>query len=168
MIATAHITTGAAIGLALAGAITNRWPESQWLALPVAFAAGVVSHHIADLIPHTDTGSFRDPKDKGLITDKESIFALFDNILGTALVLTVFFTLQPSWPMLLGAAGANFPDVFHHPRWWAPYTRALFNGQYYRFHSTYHFTARGAAMIFIGIATTALAIGTAMWYISSN
>lgn len=162
MIATAHITTGAALGLALAANI-----ENPVIALPVAFAVGVLSHHIADMIPHTDTGSFRGPKDKSLITAKESIFALGDNILGTSLVLVVFFTLQPSWPMLLGAVGANFPDVFHHPPWWAPYTRALFNGQYYWFHSTYHFTARGLGMIIVGVATTLLAIGTALWYISS-
>lgn len=159
MISTTHITTGAAIGLAIGQSI----PEPI-IAIPTAFVLGFVSHHILDLIPHTDAGSFRDPADKQLLTRGERRFALLDNIVGTTIILFIFLTEQASWPMLFGAAGGNFPDVFHHPNWWAAKTRSFFGGHYYYFHNTYHFTARGKLILFGVLTNAALIIGS-LWYI---
>lgn len=159
MISTTHITTGAAVGLAV-GSIM---PNSIW-AIIIAFLLGVLSHHILDQIPHTDAGSFRKPDDKEMLRSGERTFALLDNVLGTAIVLYLFFTQEPSWPMLFAAAGGNFPDIFHHPNWWANVTRSLFNGKYFKFHEKYHFTARGN-LILLGIITNLVLIIGSVWYI---
>ena len=159
MISTTHITTGAALGLAVGSVIPN-----AWIAIPVAFIVGVASHHILDTIPHTDPGSFRDPNDLSLMHTNEARFAYIDNSIGTTIILYFFLTGHPSWPMLFGAAGGNFPDTFHHPHWWAAKTRALFNGAYYRFHHDYHFTARGK-LLTLGVVTNAIFIIGSLWYI---
>lgn len=162
MISTTHITTGAAVGLAVGSLIPN-----SLLAIIVAFLVGVLSHHVLDQIPHTDAGSFRKPNDKAMLRSGERTFALLDNVLGTVIVLYLFFTHQPSWPMLFGAAGGNFPDIFHHPNWWASTTRSLFNGTYFRIHEKYHFTARGG-LIWLGVLTNLILTIGAMSYILTH
>ncbi len=162
MISTTHITTGAALGLVIGAAI----PDSL-LAVPIAFGVGVLSHHVLDMIPHTDPGSYRKPDDLSPLNSRERIFAYADNALGTAIILAIFFTMQPSWAMLFGAAGGNFPDIFHHPNWWQAKTRAMFNGKYFHFHHKYHFTARGN-LIPLGVLTNAVLIIGSLWYILSQ
>ena len=162
MISTTHITTGAAVGLAVGSVIPN-----SILAIIVAFLCGVISHHVLDMIPHTDAGSFRAEDDNALLRAGELRFAVFDNLLGTIIVLVVFFTNTPSWPMLFGAAGGNFPDVFHHPNVWAAYTRHKILPHYYRFHENNHWTARGN-LIFLGIITNLALIGGSLYYLLSR
>ncbi len=160
MINTAHITVGGAIGLAISRVVPN-----PWIGIPLGFVVGVASHHLLDMIPHTDAGSFRNPSQgKNLVSKTEIPFALLDNIFGTLVVLYVFSMLHPSWIMLFGAAGGNFPDIFHHTPYWAKKTRALFEGRYFQLHHTYHRTARDN-MILFGIITNLVAIGLAVWYL---
>ena len=160
MINTTHITTGAAVGLAIGGLVSE-----PLVAVPLSIVAGIVSHHILDLIPHTDAGSFRDKsKMSDPLSHNELLFALFDNIIGTSVILALFFAKEPSWAMLFGAAGGNFPDVFHHPNQWSAITRDYFKGKYYHFHETYHTTARGS-LIPLGVATNATLIIGSLCYI---
>ena len=161
MISSTHIVTGSAIGLAIGHIFPN-----QWLACLVAFVIGVGSHHLLDLILHTDAGSFRDPDDQTVMHRKELIFALADNILGTTVILFVFFTREASWPMLFGAIGGNFPDVFHHVPSWAEFTRKLKKGKYFKFHETNHYTATGQ-QIWLGVFNNLALIFGSIWYILS-
>jgi hypothetical protein len=161
MISTTHITVGAALGLTVGSMIPN-----PVIAIPVAFVVGAISHHLLDPIPHTDPGSWRDPNDKDLVKKEELPFALADNIIGTVIILWIFFTREPSWPMLFGAAGGNFPDIFHHVPAWGHKTRMMFNGLYFAMHEKYHWTARGG-LIPLGILTNVLLIAVALWYILS-
>ena len=124
MISTTHITTGAALGLAVGSSMSN-----DVLAIPAAFAVGVISHHILDMIIHTDAGSFRKKGDISPLSSGERLFAYADNFIGTIIILWIFFSKEPSWAMLFGAAGGNFPDIFHHPNWWQAKTRAMFAGK---------------------------------------
>lgn len=158
MISTTHITTGAALGLAIGSYIPN-----PIIAIPVAFIVGVASHHVLDKIIHTDSGSFRAENDSDTVKKGELPFALTDNIVGTLIILAVFIFKEPSWPMLFGAAGGNFPDVFHHPPAWGKYTRSMWAG-YFRFHETHHATARGS-LIVVGVITNILLIIGALFYI---
>lgn len=163
MISSSHILTGAALGLAVGQTIPN-----PVVAVPVAFAVGLVSHHILDSLPHTDPGSFRSADNlNSPVTDKELIFVLPDNIIATAFVLAVFYTLQPSWPMLFGALGGNLPDVWHNVGAWADLARHRVLPGYFRFHEAFHTTARGS-LIPLGIATDALAIILPVWYLLSR
>jgi hypothetical protein len=158
MISTTHITTGAALGLAVGSYIPN-----PVIAIPVAFIIGIASHHLLDKILHTDSGSFRDPGDSDLVKKGELPFALADNIVGTVIILLVFILKEPSWAMLFGAAGGNFPDVFHHPPAWGKYTRSMW-ASYFHFHETHHSTARGN-LIFWGIITNLILIIGSLYYI---
>ena len=160
MISTTHITTGAAVGLAVVALLPN-----PVLALPIAFGLGLVSHHILDMIPHTDPGSFRsNPNDVGPAKPKELLFAIPDNLIGTAIILAVFLTRQPSWPMLLGAAGGNMPDVWHNVGLWSDYTRKKIWPGYFTFHETNHSTARGN-LIPLGIVTNLVLILGSLYFI---
>lgn len=162
MISTTHILSGAAIGLAADALIPN-----PAVSIPVAFIIGVLSHHVADMIPHTDAGSFRKKDDDALLTSSERRFALVDNILGTVVVLAIFFAREASWPMLFGAAGANFPDIFHHPNFWAAYTRHKIIPKYFKFHEKYHWTAR-ANWIPFGVVTNLTIIMASLYYLLSR
>ena len=158
MVSSAHIISGAAVGLAISSTI----PVAPEVAVAVAFAAGVASHHILDAIPHTDAGSFS--KRGSAMLPKDERFAWWDNIIATLFVLGVFFFIHPTLAMLAGAIGANFPDVLHHPRWWGKKTRPLIGGRYFAFHRDFHFTARGR-LIPLGLFTTLTVIAVSAWYI---
>lgn len=160
MISTAHITTGGALGLAVGAALSE-----PLIALPAAFAVGIVSHHLLDMIPHTDPGSFREPGDKSAITSNEAIFALIDNMLGTGLVLWIFFTREPSWPMLFGAAGGNFPDMLHHVPLWGPRFRTVWK-KYFHLHEKLHWTAYSRLIPF-GVLSNIIVIWLALAYLLS-
>jgi hypothetical protein len=161
MISTTHIVSGAALGLAVGTLIPN-----PIAAVPVALFVGVISHHLFDKIPHTDPGSWRQPNEKTKLKQSEIAFAIPDNLLGTSIVLMIFFTIHPSWPMLFGAAGANFPDIFHHPPLWSDTTRygSALAKRYFSFHETHHWTARGK-LIPLGIVTNLIIIGLSLWYL---
>ncbi len=158
MISSTHITTGAALGLALGSAIPN-----PALAVPAAFLAGVVLHHLLDMVIHTDPGSFRAADDMRPTTASEVIFALPDNLIATALVLVIFFTHQTSWPMLFGAIGSNLPDVWHNVGYWSSTTRRIWPA-YFRLHEFRHATARGK-LIPLGIAANVVLITYAVYYL---
>ena len=159
MISTTHITTGAALGLAIGRLIPN-----PIIAIPLAVLAGIISHHILDSIPHTDPGSFRvDENDDAPAKAGELLFAVPDNIVATLFVLLIFFTKELSWPMLFGAVGGNLPDVWHNVGKWADYSRRVLP-QYFKIHEKYHFTARGN-LIPLGIVTNVIFIIFSVWYL---
>lgn len=159
MIASVHIITGAAMGVAV-----ERFTTNPAFSLPAAFIAGFISHHVLDLILHTDLGSWRKPDDEKPMTKTEKITALIDNIIGTAIVLLIFSLKNRSWPMLFGASGGNMSDVFHHTPWWSARTRVLFGCVYYKFHRAFHFTARGR-LIIVGIFSSILVMFLSLLYI---
>lgn len=159
MISSTHITTGGAIGLAVGYAIPN-----PVIAIPAAFIVGVISHHAFDMIVHTDPGSFREGGDSGPAKKREMLFAFPDNLVGALIVLFVFFTREPSWPMLFGAAGANMPDVWHNVPYWSDFTRHKILPTYFKLHEKFHWTARGKE-IPVGILTNATLIISALTYL---
>ncbi len=163
MISSTHITTGAALGLAVGSIIPN-----PYIAIPVALVVGVVSHHILDMIPHTDPGSFRkDPNDSSAAKPEELWFALPDNVISTAVIVAIFLLKEPSWPMLFGAVGGNLPDVWHNVGFWSDYTRHRVLPKYFELHEKNHFTARDG-LIPLGIATNLVLIVLSLWYILSR
>lgn len=159
MISSTHILTGAAVGLAI-----GRINPDLAVTLPAAIVAGLISHHLFDMIPHTDPGSFRQANDSGPARGGEVVFALVDNIIGTALVLYLFSTGLPSWTMLFGAAAANLPDVWHNVGWWSNWTRRAVAPAYFSLHEKLHYTARGR-LIPLGIATNLLLIAVSLFYL---
>jgi hypothetical protein len=102
MIVSLHVATGAALGV---GAPSRR----------AAFALGLLSHALADRIPHQDISSRR-----------------FELRSGVALLLLVALRRGPLDRATIGAAAASAPDVEHLLRLPRPGGRKLFPS--HRFH----------------------------------
>lgn len=160
MISTTHVTTGAAVGLFIESIIPN-----PIIAIPLALVAGVVSHHLLDAIPHTDAGSFRGEGHKDDPLSKQEIqFAFIDNIIAAFVLIWIFLIRHPSWPMMFGAVGGNFPDLFHHPPFWQDYTRKTISAKYFALHKRFHRTARGNLIVF-GLLTNVFFIALSLYYL---
>lgn len=166
MISSTHIITGAAIGVlverSFGVAAFDGWGIGGLVFL--VFALGALSHHLLDVVPHTDPGSYRKAGDNSQLTRWEQRFAWWDNILGTLVVLGIFVFVEPSWLMLVGSAGANFPDVWHHTPLWSQLTREKIMPSYFKFHQFFHWTATGK-LILLGVLTNVFCIVVALFYI---
>lgn len=105
-----------AIGLAI-GTLTHN---------PVlGFAAGVVSHHIADAVPHFDPGSFipkhvRETEEIHPWGRREVLMVGIDLLLTFGLIAFAIDQIGlDQWPIYFWSIlGANFPDVVHNVPFW--------------------------------------------------
>ena len=143
MLEITHVIVGAAIG---------SWATN----IGFAFLFGWLSHHILDMIPHFDRGSFfiksRLPRylggpgeqlPEGHLLKKEWV------LIGSDLTLVFGFLIFPfvagPWPgfwfMFAGAVGATLPDFIAAWLFWFPKLRkiSLLNN-YGRLHSYLHWT----------------------------
>ena len=100
MTATAH----ALIGASLAVRFTN-----PYLGIPLA----IVSHFIADLVPHWDAGT--NHKKKSLTRLK--VEAAFDVLLGFALAFIIFRNLVNPTYLFVMVISAQLPDWIEAPSW---------------------------------------------------
>ena len=100
MTATAHALIGASIALK----VTN-----PLLGIPIA----ILSHFIADLIPHWDAGT--NHKLKSLTRLK--IEAAADVILGFLLTFLIFWRLVPTEYLFIMIIAAQLPDWLEAPSW---------------------------------------------------
>jgi len=150
MTLTAHIAVGSAVGLATGEAAP-------------AFLLGFVSHHLVDIIPHSDPGSsgatiYTITKNKRAMT-----FVLLDILCGSALFLFVMWRTNFAWPVLLGIFGATLPDLIDNSPYWSPFLRKYFPIKFYHdFHETAHYTIREKKYIWVGVATQVLVAGAAL------
>lgn len=156
MLATAHVIIGAAAGLAMPNA-------------PLAFVAGVVSHHLMDMVPHWDSGSFYYPKKEAPApSGRDLLIAIVDCVIAVWVVVQL---LQlPALPyearnMLWGAVGGIVPDLWHHSPGLQRFTRHWsWSGVWYRFHNIFHATISPEYWWF-GVLTQILFAGVAWWSI---
>lgn len=132
MLSFSHLFIGAAVGT-----LTNN-PA-------LGFGLGVVSHHLADAVPHVDTGveTFEQRENVGLGT---YLFAAVEGLVGAAALeyvlrqsgLTLF---DPTSPLALGAFGGVFPDLVDNIPLWKTRFRATKVGRvYHDFHDWFHTT----------------------------
>lgn len=109
-----------AIGLGLGLATANP---------AVALAAGVVSHHLADWLPHFDIGTLQHGGDKSKhrlvpvlagFTRSETLLLLLDIALTVAFVILLFPLIpREKWTLIsLAIIGANLPDLVHNVPFW--------------------------------------------------
>lgn len=157
MLATAHVIIGAAAGLAMPNA-------------PLAFVAGIVSHHLMDIVPHWDSGSFYYPKKEApSVSVRDVVIAVID--LAVAVWVMVQLMTLPALPyearaMIWGAVGSLVPDLWHHSPGLQRFTRHWsWSGAWYRFHHTFHTTINPKYWWF-GILTQVAFAGVAWWSIT--
>ncbi len=133
MLSLPHIVIGAATGLAMSNPFS-------------AFVAGIVSHHLMDMVPHFDLGTIYFKKNKKeLWTPRDLSIAGVDLILA---IIVLWFLWSRSVGfgnlsnlVLFGGLGGVFPDVWHHTPLWKKYTRSWpISSNWYRFHNTFHAT----------------------------
>ena len=174
MLFTTHIATGAVAGL-LTG---NPY---------AAIAAGLVSHHLLDRVPHYDVGSHyvgkEEPKRLSDLTAKEKLLVLADLVVGVLVLLWMLkVTINPApdiyigdlWTkqnslVLLGAIAAAFPDILYNI---AKILENRFNWMihgkplvyYRRFHERFH-QVLSLKYWYIGILSQLILIGLSVWYI---
>ena len=152
MLSTAHLMIGGALG-----ALLKRTPTS--------LAAGVISHHLADCVIHTDTGTFRTGEaDAPRYSGAETAAAVLDLAVGFTLLYFVA-RRRPDWkPILAGAIGGITPDLVDNAPGVAPRFRVTrFGRRYHAMHCRLHRTAAPHEWL-LGSVTqlAAVAVGAAL------
>lgn len=153
MLLTVHVFVGAAAGIA-----------SQQPA--VGFLAGVVSHHIMDMVPHWDPASWHFPKKDFTLTRRDYSVAAADLIVAfLAAIWLIWFIDLPRLQLLAfwGLVGGVLPDLVHHIPLWKAVTRR-YTAVWFRFHSLFHATINPRYAWF-GVVTQLVALGLAWWVI---
>jgi hypothetical protein len=134
MIGTGHLLTGGALGVAAAAVL----PPA--LAVPVALGAGVLSHHLLDLLPHTDADTFwpEGPRPRPRPWTAYIVTAV-EVVLGVVLTGLLFAVQHPSPAFIAGAAGGLLPDLLDEvPLWQARFRRTGLGAAWHRWHLRLH------------------------------
>ena len=151
MLTTAHLFIGGALG--------------AWLDRPAAaIAAGIVSHHLADCILHTDTGSYRTGEaDAPEYSRTEAVIAMTDLLAGFTLLHLATRRHPERGAAVLGALAAIAPDVVDNGPFAARFRATRFGRRYHAMHHRLHWTARPEQWL-PGLATqvAAFLIGAAL------
>src|SRR4051794_23084097 len=116
MIMTGHLLVGGAIGAVATTILPPPW------AVPFSFLAGIVSHHLLDLIPHTDAAPFW--PDTRRIPWFAMLVITIEVLLGCSLTGTLFVAQHTSWAFAAGAVGGILPDVLDEVPAWKHHFRA--------------------------------------------
>ena len=153
MTLTTHVVVGCAVGLATGNPV-------------FAFLGGIISHHLADSIPHSDLGSLGATVDNILKNRRNLVIVGADIALAAAIFLVVWVRLGFAPFVFWGAAGAVLPDLIDNSPFWSKYTRELFPTNYYhRFHEFFHFTIKNKNIFWLGIATQLVLITLSFYLI---
>lgn len=155
-----HTAIGVGVGL-LTG--------NPLLALPV----GILSHHIADAIPHFDAGSFltdqpREVRDTAQMTQRDWAFIVVDVLatLGVLAYLYSYFNQSELLAVGAGVIGANLPDVVHNVPFWSKQVRKISWIRVWqeRVHWVYHWTIP-ARVWYFGLATQLIPLVLVIWWV---
>ena len=162
MLAVSHTVIGIAIGLAIQDPV-------------LAFGAGLVSHHLADAVPHFDPGSFllKEPWRVRLareFTRRDWIMVAIDALLTIGVLVAAFFLISPSRLFVVGLAvlGALLPDLIHNIPFWGLRLRKIGWNRVWQdaIHRRFQWTV-DASQWHIGIGTQLLTIALCVWYVVS-
>lgn len=136
MLATPHLLTGAAIG-----AVTQNYYA--------AFILGVISHHLLDIIPHFDTAIFHmnEKDDHYQLTKRDWLIGVGDAMIGVVILLLITISMlmvvgspYNIGPILVGALGGIFTDLFDNvPFWKERFRQTKIGKKVHAFHEYYHF-----------------------------
>jgi hypothetical protein len=131
VLSTTHLMIGGAIGAATGN-------------LPLAVAGGIASHHLADMVLHTDPGTFRPEGEceRERFSRVEYVAATTDLLVGGALLLAFIYGQPNFWPALAGGLAGITPDLLDNvPFWSRRFRTTAFGRLYHTFHARFHCTA---------------------------
>jgi hypothetical protein len=157
MITTGHLLIGGALG-----ATASTWLPAP-TAVPVALGLGILSHHLLDLLPHTDAATF--------YPDARRIpwFAIFvivlENLLGLGLTSTLLVTQYTTWAFAAGALGGVLPDLCDEiPLWQERFRRSYLGGVWHRWHHRLHCADMSNAWT-MGLMIDFSVVGAGLWFL---
>jgi hypothetical protein len=132
MIGTGHLLIGGAIGVGTALVLPTP------VAVPVALGLGVFSHHLLDLVPHTDAATFW-PDPRKPIPRFLAALVVFETLIGLTLTVALFFSLHTKLVFLMGALGGMLPDLLDEvPLWQERFRRTSFGALWHHWHLRLH------------------------------
>ena len=152
MLATPHLLAGAAV------ASSGLPPD---ISLPLCF----LSHFVLDAIPHFETSAvfikFRKLEDE--MTQPEIVYAFFDVLIGSGLVLYFYF-LHHNPLILWGAFLALLPDIVDNVPFWYGIRKFPVFKQLHQVHDFVHFTLDPQHW-FWGIFTQVIILGISIYFL---
>ena len=162
MMAVGHTAIGVAIGLA----VPNPY---------LAFGIGVISHHVADAVPHFDPGSFLLDQPWHMRTAREFsrrdwLMVAIDAVLSLILLLGTFIYLPSERWMAVSAGvfGALLPDLVHNVPFWSGKLRKISWIAWWQDHIHRRFQWTVPARSWpLGLGTQFVTISLAIWYLIS-
>jgi hypothetical protein len=157
MILTGHMLIGGAIGVVA----TTLFP-SPWTSL-LTLGLGIVSHHLLDLLPHTDAATFW-PDTRRLPWFAAAIVAV-EVVLACSLTGSLFVAQHTTWAFAAGATGGVLPDFLDEiPLWQQWFRRSAVGGIWHRLHLRWH-CADMAASWWLGLVIDAVVVGAGLWFL---
>jgi hypothetical protein len=156
MIGTGHLLIGGAVGVG----------TSLVLAYPVAGAValglGIVSHHVLDLIPHTDAATFW-PDSRKPLPWFICLVVFFEILVGLTLTGAFYFSQHTTITFIMGAVGGMLPDLLDEvPLWQERFRRTRFGAVWHRWHLHLHCSSMEKAWV-TGIVIDLCVIATGLW-----
>ena len=160
MLAVGHTAIGVAIGLGVTNPLA-------------AFGLGVISHHIADAVPHFDPGSYLldqpwRPRSARELTVRDWIFVSIDFFLSLILLLVVYTHLPADRWLSVGAGilGALLPDLIHNVPFWGPKLRTIGWIRWWldNIHRRFQWTLPSRLWM-VGVAIQVVTVALVLWYL---
>jgi membrane-bound metal-dependent hydrolase YbcI (DUF457 family) len=131
MITTGHLFVGGAIGLAATTLSSSPW------AVPVALLAGVASHHLLDLLPHTDAATFW--PDERKVPLAAVALVVLESMFGVGVTGTLLAAQHTTWAFGAGALGGVLPDLLDEiPLWQHRFRRSRLGALWHDLHLRLH------------------------------
>jgi hypothetical protein len=156
MIGTGHLLIGGAVGVGAALVLPSP------LAGPAALGLGIVSHHILDLVPHTDAATFYSDPRKPIPWLICALVAL-EIVLGLALTGVLYLSQHTTIAFVLGAGGGILPDLLDEvPLWQERFRRTSFGAAWHRWHTRLHCASMERAKV-TGIVIDVCVIAAGLW-----
>jgi hypothetical protein len=156
MIGTGHLLIGGAVGL---GTSLLLPPP---LAVPVALGLGILSHHLLDLIPHTDAATFWPDPRKPLPRLILAIVTL-EILVGGVLTLVLFLSFHSQLAFIFGALGGLVPDILDEvPLWQERFRRTPLGARWHRWHLRLHCASMENTWL-TGLVIDVVVIGAGLW-----
>jgi hypothetical protein len=156
MIGTGHLLIGGAVGV---GTSLLLPPP---VAVPVALGLGILSHHLLDLLPHTDAATFWPDPRKPLPRLICALVAI-EVLTGLALTGALYISLHTQLAFVAGAFGGMLPDLLDEvPLWQERFRRTSFGATFHHWHDRLHCASMEKAWV-TGIVIDVCVIAAGLW-----
>ncbi len=156
MIGTGHLLVGGAIGAAVSVELAPPF------AIPVALGFGILSHHVLDLIPHTDAATFW-PAPQNNLPWSVSLLIAIEILLGLSLTGFFYFSQHTTVAFIAGAVGGILPDVLDEvPLWQDRFRRTSLGAFWHHWHMRLHCSDMAQSWK-TGVIIDALVVAGGLW-----